>query len=65
MEYTYVYLNFSTGVGTERFELHGGVHALCGVHEVAVQIWLHDGVQELELSVVAAPQDPFQQVTPL
>ena len=60
-----LYLNFPAGVGAERFELHRGIHALCGVHEVAVQIRLHDGVQELELGVVAAPQDPFQQVAPL
>lgn len=52
-------------MSTERFEFHGGVHALRGVHEVAVQMRLHDGVQELELCVVASPQNPLQQVASL
>lgn len=52
-------------MSTEGLELHGRVHALSGVHEVAVQMRLHDGVQELELCVVASPQNPLQQVASL
>lgn len=59
------YLNLPASVSTEGLELHGRVHALSGVHEVAVQMRLHDGVQELELCVVASPQNPLQQVASL
>lgn len=59
------YLDLSAGVCAEGFELHGGVHALSGVHEVTVEIRLHYGVQELELGVVAPPQNPLQQVASL
>lgn len=59
------YLDLPASVSTEGFELHGWVHALSSVHEVAVQMRLHDGIQELELCVVASPQNPLQQVASL
>ena len=52
--YVLPYLDLSTGMGTEGFELHGWVATLGSVHEISVELGLHNGEEELELVVVAS-----------